>query len=78
MTEICYSKGKKVILRASKNNNGKWICRFTISGFPGSRDPDYASEEYPTEWEATTAAWKNAKSVIDSPKVGIAKEGDMK
>ena len=69
MAETCYSKGKKVILVPAKTNNGKWVCRFTIPGFRESeigRYQDQAPREYETEWEAKTAAFKNAKKVLDS------------
>ena len=69
MAEVCYSRGKKIILTPSQNTHGNWICHCSI---PGLMDfdigiPHAASpREYDTQREATTAAFKFAKRVLDA------------
>lgn len=71
MTEICYSKGKKIILLPEQNRQGIWFCRFTIPGLvgPHPREPGKTSRDgYTSKWAAQTAAFESAKRVLDSIK----------
>ncbi|HKO30946.1 MAG TPA: hypothetical protein VJU54_07390 [Nitrospiraceae bacterium] len=70
MTEICYSKGQKVILVTSQTKTGKWLCTFSIPGFnhpDGRRSDQDSSTGYKSEWEARTNAFQRAKLLLDGP-----------
>ena len=69
MAEICYSKGKKIILWTEQNRQGTWFCRFTIPGLLEA-DPHTSGKPpraaYKSEWDAKTAAFEAAKKILDS------------
>lgn len=70
MTEICYSKGKKVILVTNQTKNGNWSCKFSIQDFShldGGLHSQDSSKGYKTEWEARTNAFQRAKLLLDRP-----------
>ncbi|HSN04167.1 MAG TPA: hypothetical protein VLS44_04245 [Nitrospira sp.] len=69
MAEICYSRGRKIIIHTEQNRHGVWISRFTIPGLweatprkSGNRPLD----TYKSEWDAKTVAFEAAKRVLDS------------
>lgn len=69
MAETCYSNGKKVILVPGRNDNGNWVCQFTIPGSEESEIGKYQGHppvEYKTEQEAKMAAFEWAKKILDS------------
>lgn len=69
MAEICYAKGKKIILLTEQNRQGTWFCYFTIPGLLEANPRKSRHEPrdaYKSEWDAKTAAFEAAKRVLDS------------
>ena len=71
MTEICYSKGNKIVLLPEQNRRGTWFCRFTIPGLVEAHPRDTGTsprDGYKSEWDAKAAAFELAKRVLASVK----------
>ncbi len=78
MSEICYARGKKIVLLPEQNRQGTWFCRFMIPGVVEA-NPREAGETpcdgYKSEWDAKTAAFESAKRVLDSINKEDASDG---
>jgi hypothetical protein len=69
MAEICYSRGRKILLLPEQKRNGTWVCRFSIPGLTeailqGPHAPSLTT--YRSEWEAKIAAFASAKRMLDA------------
>ncbi len=69
MADLCYYKGKKVILVPGRKGHQKWVCQYTIPEFKESEIDKYRGHppgEYETEQEAKMAAFAYSKKILDS------------
>ena len=73
VAEICYHQGRKIILVPGHQDNGTWVCQFTIPEFKASevgKYQGYPPGESGTEQEAKIAAFRYAKKILDASHVG--------